>query len=239
MSRKAHRPVGQNPGASRRLRRLYREIHECERCLADPGCLMVPDDQRVVRRLVARSAASPLFVVGQALGPDTQRRSGLPYIYPDGRLSPTGRVLDEFLRHMGFTIDPSGTLPYVYSSDIVQRYPGPSPGTGGDRRPTAGEVRNCAEWLDAELRVVRPWVVLLLGREPARYFLRAYGQHGRVEWGTPREVDIADHRATAFAVYHPAYRRRKPQTVDALYARVAQTVTRLLRAPRPTGSDRV
>lgn len=44
------------------------------KCLAGPGCRMLPDGERVARRVVPRTAASPLFVVGQALGPDTQRR---------------------------------------------------------------------------------------------------------------------------------------------------------------------
>ncbi len=215
----------------RRLRRLYREIHECERCLADPGCRMLPDDERVMRRVVPRTAASPLIVVGQALGPATQRRSGLPYTYPSGDLSPTGRALDQFLRMLGFTIDPSGTQPCAYLSDIVQRYPGPAAGGGGDRRPTPREVANCAEWLDAELRIVQPRVILLLGRQSAGYFLHAYGQSERVQWGAPRQVEIDGCRATAFAVYHPAYRRRKPEIVDALYTSVARKARRILTRP--------
>jgi uracil-DNA glycosylase family 4 len=216
--------------AVRRLRRLYREIHECERCLVDSGCRMLPDDELVMRRVIPRAAASPLFVVGQALGPDTQRRSGLPYTNPSRDLSPTGRALDRFLRMLGFTIDPSGTLPYAYSSDIVQRYPGLAAG-GGDRRPTPREVANCAEWLDAELHIVQPRVILLLGKQSAKYFLRAHGQGNRVQWGEPRQVEIDGCRAIAFAVYHPAYRRRKPEMVDALYARVARKARRILTRP--------
>src|SRR6266540_3838926 len=170
-----------NVAAVRRLLGLYREINECERCLADPGCRLLPDDERVMRRVDPRSVASPLFVVGQALGPDTQRRSGLPYMYPSGALSPTGRALERFLRRLGFTIDPCGTLPYAYLSDIVQRYPGAAAGGGGDRRPTPREVANCAEWLDAELRIVQPRMILLLGKQSAGYFLRAHGQGKRVQ----------------------------------------------------------
>ena len=192
---------------------------------------MLPDDERVMRQVVPRAAASPLFIVGQALGPATQRRSGLPYMYPRGDLSPTGQALDQFLRMLGFTIDPSGTLPYAYSSDIVQRYPGPAAGGGGDRRPTPREVANCAEWLDAELRIVQPRVILLLGKQSAGYFLRAHGQDKRVEWGEPRQVETDGCHATAFTVYHPAYRRRKPETVDALYASVARQARRILNRP--------
>jgi uracil-DNA glycosylase len=190
---------------------------------------MLPDDERIVRRVISRAAGSPVFLVGQALGPDTQRRSGLPYTYPNGSLSATGRALDRLLHMLGFTIDPSSALPYVYSSDILQRYPGRSAAGGGDRRPTRGEVANCAEWLDAELRVVRPRVILLLGKESATYFLRAHGRAAWPQWGAAHSLDINGSRAVAFVVYHPAYRRRQPELVDALYASVARRARRLLR----------
>jgi uracil-DNA glycosylase family 4 len=196
---------------------------------------MQPDEERVRRRVVTRATASRLFIVGQALGPNTQRRSGMPYTFPNGEFSPTGRVLDQFIRRLGFTIDPSSTLPYAYSSDIVQRYPGRAAGGGGDRQPTLREVANCSEWLDMELRIVRPQVVLLLGKQAARYFLHTHAQDGRVDWGEVRQVDVGDARATAFVVYHPAYRRRNPATVDALYATVARKARRLLSQEQSRG----
>jgi len=69
---------------------------------------------------------------------------------------------------------------------------------------------------------------LLLGKQSARFFLQAHGKSERVEWGVPQEVRIDGVRATAFAVDHPAYRRRKPEVVDTLYASVAQRVRGIL-----------
>jgi uracil-DNA glycosylase len=194
----------------------------------DPGCRMRPDNEQVVRRVVPRAAISPLLLVGQALGPDTQRRSGLPYTYPNGTLSPTGRALDQLLHRIGFTIEVKGTLPYAYSSDIVQRYPGRAAAGGGDRRPTLREVANCADWLTAELRIVRPRVILLLGTHAARHFFRSHGRSEPITWGEPYEVMIEGRCATALPVYHPAYRRWNPELVDRLYGQVARRVRRLL-----------
>jgi uracil-DNA glycosylase family 4 len=129
---------------------------------------------------------------------------------------------------MGFTIEASGTLPYAYSSDIVQRYPGRSGSGEGDRRPTAREVENCADWLRMELITLCPRVILLLGAQSARYFLHTYGKPERIEWGAPYEVRIADNRATVFVVYHPAYRRRNPDLVEQHYCYVASQVGRIL-----------
>jgi uracil-DNA glycosylase family 4 len=129
---------------------------------------------------------------------------------------------------MGFTIDAEGQLPCAYSTEIVQRYPGPAARGGGDRRPTSREIANCADWLLAELLIVRPRVILLLGSLPARVFLHRYGRCEGVERGTAYDVEIADNRATAFAVYHPSYRRRQPEVVDRLYSQVATQARRVL-----------
>jgi len=189
---------------------------------------MEPDDERVMRHVVARIGTSSLFLVGQALGPDTQRRSGLPYTYPTGVLSRTGQVLDRFVRKMGFTVDAADTLPYAYSSDIVQRYPGRAAKGEGDRIPMSREIENCAGWLRTELLILRPRVILLLGKQAAQYFLRGHSSRRKIEWGAAFEVKIADNRATAFPVYHPAYRHRNPDRVDHLYDCVAAEVRRIL-----------
>jgi uracil-DNA glycosylase family 4 len=220
--------VTRSPGAVRRLRLLYRDVHECETCFGDPACGMLPDEERVMRQVVRRAASSAVFVIGQALGPNTQRRSGLPYMYPNGVLSATGRALDHLLQAIGYTIDATSGRPCVYSSDIVQRYPGRAAGGGGDRAPTRREVENCAEWLNTELRIVGPRVILLLGRPAARHFLESHGTAWRGAWGEAQEVTLGENHPTAFAVYHPAYRRRNPQVVDDLYARVAERIRTLL-----------
>jgi uracil-DNA glycosylase family 4 len=121
-----------------------------------------------------------------------------------------------------------GMLPYAYSSDIVQRYPGRTANGEGDRFPTPREIENCADWLRTELLILRPRVIILLGAQAAQYFLRGHSRRGRIEWGAPNEVEIAANRATAFAVYHPAYRRRKPDLVEQLYERVAAEVRCIL-----------
>jgi len=220
--------VRTSAAAVRQLRRLYRDIHACEQCLGDSGCHMAPDEERVVRRVVTRGATSPLFLVGQAYGPDTQRRSGLPYTYPNGSLSQTGRVLDEFLGRIGFTIDPMGVLPYAYSSDIVQRYPGPASTGGGDRRPTAREVANCGEWLESELLIVLPRVVVCLGVTPAEEMLRRYADARMDGWGRAYRGVLRNHTFTIVPVYHPAFRRRNARVVDRVYSRAAHAIREIL-----------
>lgn len=78
-------------------------IYDAERAAAveiDP--LVVP------RVLIPEVLESELFLVGQALGRDTQRLSGLPYVFPDWppyRLSNGGHLLDRWLDDCGYTIN--------------------------------------------------------------------------------------------------------------------------------------
>jgi hypothetical protein len=112
-----------------KIGKLYEQIHN--RCFGIPGCEMKPDARKVQRKVVKRAIESEVVIIGQALGKSTQRLSGLSYMSINEQLSRTGQVLDNFLNSFGYTIDPSSSLKYVYSSDIVQCYPGRL--TRGDR----------------------------------------------------------------------------------------------------------
>lgn len=204
---------------------LYERIHMCERCYGDPGCRMDPerDREQVLRQPIEESLNSDLFIVGLGLARSTQRLSGFPYRLKDGKLSRTGEVLGDFLARFGYAIRPGSDLPVAYSTDLVQRWPGPGSG-GGDRRPTRQEVANCADWFDVELRLVRPSVALLLGGDSAKHFLGRYGGGQKPAWGEGHDVVVDGGHITAVPVQHPAYRRRKPQEVDAVYERAAGVI---------------
>jgi uracil-DNA glycosylase family 4 len=147
---------------------------------------------------------------GSGASRKAQRRSGLPYVLPSGRLSQTGCKLDAFLSIFGYTIDPSSQRQYAYCSDLVQHYPGKV--GRGDRRPTSTEQNNCSVWLRKELELVRPLVVILLGEIAARDFLSRYGlekiQLSTVGWGRRFECEIPGWRFAAFVLPHFSYRFR-------------------------------
>src|SRR5688572_21299816 len=73
---------------------LYEAVHDCTLCIGAKGCKMEVDPRRVRRRVVEKSLGSRVFIVGQALGPNTQRLSGIPYMSETGNLSTTGNALD-------------------------------------------------------------------------------------------------------------------------------------------------
>jgi uracil-DNA glycosylase len=59
-----------------------------------------------------------------------------------------------------------------YCASVTRCYPGKHPGGRGDRAPTPAELDLCAFWLDWELRLLRPRLVLVVGGLAARRLLR-------------------------------------------------------------------
>lgn len=188
------------------------------------------DRKKVHRKVVGRALESDVFILGQALGGRTQRLSGLPYISVKGQLSSTGKNLDNFLSFFGYTLNPSSSLKYAYSSDMVQCYPGRM--AKGDRKPTQKEMENCSEWLDIDLNIIKPIVVILLGKETAKQFLKKYlGVNiSKVKyfWGRKYQFEGEGKSITVFAVPHPAYRWRNRQGVDQIYRKTALQLRKIL-----------
>ncbi|MBA4148100.1 MAG: uracil-DNA glycosylase family protein [Verrucomicrobia bacterium] len=58
----------------------------------------------------------------------------------------------------------------VYIAAVCRCFPGKKP-TGGDRVPAPEEIRNCSRWLDAELNILQPGLVIAVGKLAIEQFL--------------------------------------------------------------------
>ncbi|MGE5523646.1 MAG: uracil-DNA glycosylase family protein [Rhodospirillaceae bacterium] len=58
----------------------------------------------------------------------------------------------------------------VYMAAVCRCFPGKNP-RGGDRVPSREEIENCSSWLDAELRMLGPELVIAAGKLAIREFL--------------------------------------------------------------------
>jgi uracil-DNA glycosylase family 4 len=104
--------------------------------------------------IVSGRAADRLFVIGQAPGHLSVAKD-LPFS------GPGGRILQKWLEQAGF---PPGYLhEHTYLSSLTRCDPGKSLHGQGDRRPSPQELALCRPFLDEELRLVQPKVVLLVG----------------------------------------------------------------------------
>jgi uracil-DNA glycosylase len=131
------------------LEAVQHEIAACTRCVSAG---FIPEAHPVFQGHVGQR----LMVVGQAPGPGAALR-GVPYS------GATGKTLQGWLARAGF---PEGALHLeFYLTSITKCFPGPARHGGkGDRPPSAAEIALCAPHLDREIALVRPEIVLSLGR---------------------------------------------------------------------------
>ena len=129
-----------------------------------------------------------VVLVGEQPG-DQEDKQGRPFV------GPAGRILDEALEEAG--IDRSA----AYVTNAVKHFKWEA---RGKRRihatPTWSEATACRPWLEAELAVVRPRVLVCLGATAAQSLL---GKHFRVtkQRGEWIDSDLAD---LVTATIHPS-----------------------------------
>lgn len=106
---------------------------------------------------------APFFVVGQAPGL-AERETRRPF---SGR---AGKELDRWMVKAGFeSAEEFRRLAYVAA--LMRCFPGRHPGGTGDLRPPPAAVANCAPWLDAELQMLKPQLLILVGQMAIARFL--------------------------------------------------------------------
>jgi uracil-DNA glycosylase len=170
---------------------VQREIAACTRCVAGgfiPGALPVFHGH----------AGQRLMIVGQAPGPSAGERP-LPYT------GATGRALQGWLERAGF---PPGSLHRdFYLTSLTKCFPGPAKGAGakGDRPPSVKEIALCASHLDREIALVRPRIVVSLGRLAAVHLDPTTRRMTLAEIvGSARPAARADHTFLLVPLPHPS-----------------------------------
>jgi uracil-DNA glycosylase len=106
---------------------------------------------------------APFLLVGQAPGP-VERLSRRPF---SGR---AGKELDRWMVRAGFA-SPEEFRRLTYIAALMRCFPGRNRTGSGDLKPPPAAVANCAHWLDAELRVLKPKVLILVGQLAIARFL--------------------------------------------------------------------
>jgi uracil-DNA glycosylase len=137
----------------RALARHRRALGACRRCgHGDPA--VVP--------ILSHARAPRVVLVGQAPG-QVECGDRRPFA---GR---AGRTLFRWLEQAG--IGEAAARDSIYIAAITRCYPGPSPAGRGDRVPSPDERESCAPWLDDELRLIKPALVIPVGRLAIDRFL--------------------------------------------------------------------
>jgi len=103
-------------------------------------------------------ARAKIMLVGEQPG-DQEDREGRPFV------GPAGRILDQALAEVGIDRDD------VYVTNVVKHFKWVAAQRGKRRihkKPRYSEIHACRPWLDAELELVKPHVLVCLGATAAQ-----------------------------------------------------------------------
>jgi DNA polymerase len=147
-------------------------------------------------------AKSTVMVVGEQPG-DAEDQAGRPFV------GPSGKLLDRAFDAAGIERDD------VYVTNAVKHFKWAKE-AGSKRRlhktPNAGEVRACFPWLETEIHLVKPKVIVALGATAAKALL------GR-DFSVIKQRGVAIESEWApvlFATVHPSSVLRAPRDQRAL-----------------------
>jgi uracil-DNA glycosylase family protein len=156
---------------------------------AAAGCQACPLWKTGTQTVFGEGAAkSEVMFVGEQPG-DQEDQQGKPFV------GPAGKLLDKALEEAG--IDRS----LVYVTNVVKHFKWQARGKRRiHQKPNWSEIAACRPWLEAELQVVKPRVLVCLGATAAQALL---GRQFRVtkQRGEPVESDLAP---TVIATIHPS-----------------------------------
>jgi uracil-DNA glycosylase len=136
------------------------------------------------------SEKARLMLIGEAPGRD-EDIEGKPFV---GR---AGQLLDKMLAAIGLSEAD------VHITNIVFWRP------PGNRTPAPQEAQVCRPFLERQVELVAPALIVLLGGAAAKHLLDMAEGIMRIR-GKMRDVEIASHKARAMATLHPAYLLRTP-----------------------------
>jgi uracil-DNA glycosylase len=171
--------------------------------------------------IVCGPLTSKVLLVGQAPG-DKEPALGRPFAWT------AGKQLFKWFAPLG--LNESEFRERVYIAAVCRCFPGKNP-QGGDRVPSPAEVANCRPWLAREIELLRPRLIVPVGRLaieqflPARPLVEQIGtqqlvKHGRVAsdlialphpsgastWPRMEPGKSLTQRALELIAAHPAWR---------------------------------
>jgi uracil-DNA glycosylase family 4 len=202
---RSENPRTEDTGAERRLRVLEEEIRACTRCRLHEG--------RTQTVFARGSAKSGLCFVGEGPGADEDAQ-GYPFV------GKAGQLLDRMIVAMGFARDD------VYVCNVVKCRP------PNNRKPEPDEMESCRAYLEEQLDLVKPEVIVALGATAVQGLLGVTGGITRLrgEWRLYRG------HIPVMPTFHPAYLLRQPNAKRDVWNDLKAVLEHMGR-PVPSPSD--
>ncbi len=166
---------------SRSLEELQKQVSVCTNCRLHAG--------RTQTVFGTGSFQADFMLIGEAPGAEEDKQ-GKPFV---GR---AGKLLTAMLSSIGLQ------RKEVFIANILKCRP------PNNRDPSADEVAACAEYLNTQIQVIKPRLIIALGRIAAQNLLKSEVPIGKMRGKVYRygEMEIP-----VIVTYHPAYLLRSPR----------------------------
>ena len=171
--------------ASRKRIELKRHVAELLRCRRCPRMKSTP--------VSGGAVVSDVMLIGQAPGPREpvlQR----PFAHTAGKT--LFRWFEEFCG-----MNEAAIRSTVYFAAVCRCFPGKSSG-GTDRVPAPDEIRNCSSWMNDEIEILRPRLIIPVGRLAIMQFIDCAKLEKVI--GRKFRVERAGHRCDVIPLPHPS-----------------------------------
>lgn len=145
--------------AQAHLNDLHNELRQCRKC-AEAGYFIGSTP------VFSGPASAEVIIVGQAPAKVEAGAQGIPFGLRRGGLR---SLLWGWLEQAGWSEAEFRANHYL--SAVTKCYPGKSKSGQGDRISTAAERRLCAPWRERELDIIRPKIIIPIGRIAIEQFL--------------------------------------------------------------------
>jgi uracil-DNA glycosylase family 4 len=146
-----------------------------------------------------------IFFIGEGPG-ENEDLTGRPFV------GKAGQLLDKMISAMGLRRD------QVFIANIVKCRP------PNNRVPAPDEVATCTPYLERQLEIIRPRVIVTLGLPAAKYMLQSNSTMGKLrgQWHSWRNIKL-------MPTFHPAYilRSYTPQTRAAVWSDLQLVMTEI------------
>ena len=181
------------------LKKLNTEISACTQCTLRSGC------QRVV--FGAGNTQAEIIFIGEAPGKKEDELS-TPFV------GSTGRILDKLLETIQLRRED------VYLTNLCKCRP------PENRDPLPAEIQTCSAWLEKQIQLINPELIVTLGRYALNYFLpqaKISQVHGDIS-----EINIEKiGKVKIFPLHHPAAARINRKT-RAIFVEDFQKIPNIL-----------
>lgn len=148
-----------------------------------------------------------LMLIGEAPGAEEDKQ-GLPFV---GR---AGQLLDKIIQGVGLKAEE------VYIANVLKCRP------PNNRDPHPAEMAQCGDYLQQQVAMVAPKLILALGRIAAHYLLKVNTPLSRLRG---QAYVFAETQIPLWVSYHPAYLLRNPGDKAKAYEDWLKVVQQLLK----------